>query len=73
MTPGTTTGVRARGGLSALVEDDGDHNDVAVAVPNVEKLNTPAVQHTRGHISRLRDMVNHIHGKKRSTNRDGRA
>ncbi|CAM9732424.1 unnamed protein product [Ectocarpus sp. 12 AP-2014] len=54
---GTATGAQAGEGQSARVEDDGDHNDVAVAVPNVEKLNTAAVQHTRGHVSRLRDMV----------------
>lgn len=27
------------------------------AVPEVEKLSTPTVEHTRGHISRLRGMV----------------
>lgn len=59
-TPGTATGALAGGGQIARVEDDGDHNDVAVEVPNVEKLNTAAVQHTRGHVSRLRDMVNHM-------------
>ena len=26
-------------------------------VPEVEKLSTPAVEHTRGHMSRLRGMV----------------
>lgn len=40
---------------------EGEKHDGAMqgmdAVPQVEKLCTPAVEHTRGHISRLRGMV----------------
>lgn len=34
-----------------------DHDGAMEPAPEVEKLCTPAVEHTRGHVSRLRGMV----------------
>lgn len=51
-------GGRGQGGEAEGGADDADAGREMTRLPDTEKLCTSAVEHTRGHIARLREMVN---------------